>query len=181
MSENFTVQLDEAMMFVPMYFLAEISSSDIVREIRIYIREMSEFWLILNVWILKERIEPFALLLLADSDGPDQTVWVCRLIWAFAVRISQRHVFAQRSLFHHFMIFRYENSLGWAIPSWVIVRLHHLHGLLHCGLPATGRTDRGKDTRSCKDKVRRLSSVIGLKYMCQQMTFLCRLCSMADT
>ena len=33
MSENFTVQLDEAMMFVLMYFLAEISSSDIVREI----------------------------------------------------------------------------------------------------------------------------------------------------
>ena len=26
----------------------------------------------------------------ADSEGPDQTVWMCRLIWAFAVCICQK-------------------------------------------------------------------------------------------
>ena len=33
------------------------------------------------------------MVLLADSEGPDQTVRMCRLIWAFDIRISPKTYF----------------------------------------------------------------------------------------
>ena len=38
------------------------------------------------------------MILLADREGPDQTVRMRRLIWAFAVRYARRQVFAWRGL-----------------------------------------------------------------------------------
>ena len=35
------------------------------------------------------------MILLADSEGPDQTARVCSLIWAFAVRILQEDTFSR--------------------------------------------------------------------------------------
>ena len=32
----------------------------------------------------------YTMSLLMDSEGPDQTVWMCRLIWAFAVHICPK-------------------------------------------------------------------------------------------
>ena len=35
----------------------------------------------------------YPMILLADSDGPDQTAWMRRLIWAFAVRMCPKDTF----------------------------------------------------------------------------------------
>ena len=41
------------------------------------------------------------MILLADSEGPDQTAWMRRLIWAFTVRICSKTRFRlMRAIFH---------------------------------------------------------------------------------
>ena len=46
------------------------------------------------------------MILLADNEGPDQTAQMRRLIWAFAVRIFPRQVFAWREPY-------YQNNSRW--------------------------------------------------------------------
>ena len=62
-----------------------------MRNVRIYIflrmRKVSAGLLIFN------HILYYPVLLLADSEGPDHTDWMCMLIWAFAVRICSKAFF----------------------------------------------------------------------------------------
>ena len=37
------------------------------------------------LWLGKVSSELYTMILLADGEDPDQTVWMCRLIWAFTV------------------------------------------------------------------------------------------------
>ena len=41
-------------------------------------------------WVMHSTV---SMILLADSEGSDQTVWICRLIWAFAVGICPKTCF----------------------------------------------------------------------------------------
>ena len=39
------------------------------------------------------------VILFGDSEVPDQTEWMCRVIWAFSLHMPLRHVFAWRGQF----------------------------------------------------------------------------------
>ena len=79
------------------------------------------------------------MIVLVDSEGPDQAVWMYRLIWAFAVHICLKTHFAciamkssfiapdKREYTDIFFLFLHENISCWyslEAPQWGTVGEH---------------------------------------------------------
>ena len=56
---------------------------------------------LMRAFALHRYILECPMILLADCEGPDQAVWMHRLIWALAVAYAQRHVFTWCGQYNH--------------------------------------------------------------------------------
>ena len=67
------------------FFNKNTCELDIVLSGTVYILTTDELVKLTMFWTTGTRIVQYAVILLADNEGPDWTMWTCRLIWDFAV------------------------------------------------------------------------------------------------